>query len=211
MKLLLTLCCAATLLAGCVTNDSVYENRKAKPTVYRDIESRSAAGGIGLEARDITSVTDELFRDLISSGMFNQRKTPPRILIDSKHLINQSSARIDKDVLTDTLRTRLVRASLGKIYFVSRESIGIVEKERKLKRDGVVDTGSRSLAKATAGVDFFLRGRISSLDQVNSSTGVHDRAYSMSFELVDMEQGIIAYAMGPYQFAKFGNDDVIYR
>ncbi len=209
MRLLLIL--SAGLLAACTTTDSVYENRPAQPTTYRDIESSSAAGGIGLEARDIISVTDDMLRDLISSGLFTQRPKPPRILIDSKYLVNQSSARIDKDVLTDTLRTRLVRASLGKIYFVSRESIQAVEKERQLKRDGVVDTGSRELAKATAGIDFFMRGRISSLDQVNSSTGVHDRSYSMSFELIDAEQGIIVYAMGPYQFAKFGNDDVIYR
>ncbi len=211
MKKLLLSFALVVLLSACASTDTVYENRSAQPTVYRDVESASKAGGIGLEARDITSVTDDMFRDLISSGLFEQRSTPPRILIDSKHLVNQSSARIDKDVLTDTLRTRLVRASLGKIYFVSRESIGVVEKERKLKRDGVVDTGSRTLSKATAGVDFFMRGRISSLDQVNTSTGVHDRSYSMSFELIDMEQGIIIYAMGPYQFAKFGNDDVIYR
>jgi PBP1b-binding outer membrane lipoprotein LpoB len=209
MRLLLVL--GTALLTACTTNDTVYENRQAQPTTYRDVESRSATGGIGLESRDIISVTDDMLRDLISSGMFTQRSKPPRILIDSKHLVNQSSARIDKDVLTDTLRTRLVRASLGKIYFVSRESMQAVEKERQLKRDGVVDTGSRSLAKATAGIDFFMRGRISSLDQVNSSTGVHDRSYSMTFELVDAEQGIIVYALGPYQFAKFGNDDVIYR
>lgn len=202
---------ALSFLVACASTETVYENARGNATNYRDVESSSKAGGVGLEARDITSVVDDMYRDLLSSGLFNTRPVPPRILVDSKHLVNQSSSRIDKAILTDTLRTKLVRASLGKIYFVSRESINIVENERDLKRDGVVDVGTRGLTKATAGVDYFLRGRITSRDEVNSNSGIHDRTYSMNFELVDMEQGIIMYAMGPYEMSKFGSDDVIYR
>jgi hypothetical protein len=199
----------AALITACSTVS--YENAEGARTVYRDVQDASPAGGIGLESRDLISLTDDMMRDLLSSGILTNREIAPRVIIDAEYLSNQSSARFNKNILTDTLRTSLIRSALGKIAFVTREYAGMVEQERALKRDGVVDTGTIRMTEATAGADFRLVGRITSLDAVNTSTNVQDRTYFFTFELVDLELNVAAYAFGPYQFSKFGQEDVIYR
>jgi penicillin-binding protein activator len=196
-------------LASCST--TTYDNAAGTPTVYRDVQDASPAGGIGLEARDLVGITDDMMRDLLTSGLLTDRDVAPRVIIDAEYLSNQSTARFNKNILTDTLRTELIRNSLGRILFVTREYSGMVEAERALKRDGVVDSGTIRLTEATAGADFRLVGRISSLDAVNTSSSVQDRTYFFTFELVDLELNVAVYAFGPYEFSKFGQDDVIYR
>lgn len=199
----------ALLSAACST--TTYENAAGTPTVYRDVQSATRSGGIGIEARDILTITDDMMRDLISSGILTSRESAPRVIIDAQYITNESSARLNKNIITDTLRTELIRNSRGQIVFVTREYTEMVEKERALKRDGIVGTGTIRMTEATAGADFRLVGRISSLDAVNSQTSVQDRTYFFSFELIDLELNVALYAMGPYQFSKYGQDNVIYR
>jgi hypothetical protein len=189
----------------------MYENAPGSATVYRDVQAASPAGGIGLESRDLLSISDDMMRDFLASGMLTNREAAPRVIIDAEYLSNQSTARFNKNILTDTLRTELIRNAQGRIIFVTREYAGMVEEERALKRDGKVDSGTIRLTDATAGADFRLVGRISSLDAVNTSTNVQDRTYFFTFELVDLELNVALYAFGPYEFSKFGQDDVIYR
>lgn len=198
-------------LAGCATETVTYENAAGSPTVYRPVESSTRTGGIGIEARDILTITDDMMRDLLTSGLLANREAAPRVIIDAQYITNESSARLNKNIITDTLRTEMIRNSAGRIFFVTREYSQMVEQERALKRDGVVDTGTIRMTEATAGADFRLVGRISSLDAVNSASNLQDRTYFFSFELIDLELNVALYALGPYQFSKYGQDNVIYR
>jgi penicillin-binding protein activator len=199
-----------SFLAACGTT-TVYENAAPSHTVYRDIQSPSAAGGIGINSADIVSMTDDMMRDLMTSGILTGRAAAPRVMISSRDIKNESSARLNKNVITENLMNNLIRVSRGRVLFFNRDFHEQIEKERRLKRDGAVDSGTIRMAQATSGADYLLTGRITSMDEVNTQTGVHDKSYFFTFQLYDAEMGVPVYALGPYSIAKFGADNVVYR
>jgi PBP1b-binding outer membrane lipoprotein LpoB len=200
------------LIGGCVSNSVNYKNDVAKPTIYTSPnEMQGKTAGIGIESQDIVSVTDKMMRDMMSNHLLTNSPTPPRVIIDSKYFSNESSSRmINKNLFTDRLRVQLTRASNGRMVFVGREHIAMVEKERELKRAGVTDGGTIRTTKATAGADYRLVGRITSLDSVKVATAETSRYHQIIFEMIDMELGTIIWN-GLYEFQKTAQDDVIYH
>ena len=84
-----------------------------------------------------------MMRDLMSNKMLAGRAVSPRVIVDSKYFTNESSSRmINKKLFTDRLRFQLTRAANGRMVFVGREYIAMVEKERELKRSGMADAGT---------------------------------------------------------------------
>ena len=155
-------------------------------------------------------MTDQMVRDMLASPAFANRSAPPRIIIDSEFFRNESSSRINKNMITDRMRVYLNRAAGGRMVFVGRHYSDMVEKERALKRSGQVDAGTIRHTKATAGADFRLGGRITSLDAVSKSSGATSRYHEITFEMVDLEYDTIVWS-NIYEFRKAAQDDVIYR
>jgi penicillin-binding protein activator len=196
------------ILAGCTSTH--IDNSAGRATVYEDARSPGAIQGVGVESQDIMTVTDQMIRDVLSNAAVVGRGVAPRIIIDSEYFTNESSSRINKNMLTDRLRINLNRAANGKIVFVGREYANMVEKERELKRRGVVDGGTVRQTQATAGADFRLVGRIMSLDKMDANTQQRSRYHQITFELVDLELGTYVWS-GMYEFQKTAQDDVVYR
>ena len=186
------------------------DNVAGRPTTYIDPATRGAVSGVGVESQDILSMTDLMMRSIITSGILEGRSQPPRIIMDSKYFENQSSQAINKNLIVDKLRTGLIRSARGQVMFIARQSIGMIEKERQLKRDGQVDQATRGLTKATAGADYRLTGSIKSLDAVDRNTGTIQRYTQITFELIDLEYGAIVWS-DDFEFSKFAQDDAIYR
>ncbi len=200
---------ASGLITACATN--VVNNSAGRPTVYEDVRSSSATvQGIGIESQDIASMTDRMMRDMLANPMLAGRTPSPRVIIDSEYFTNESSTRINKNMITDRLRIELQRAAQGRMLFVGREYAGMVESERQLKRQGMTDGGTIRKTQATAGADFRLVGRITSTDAVNTASGAASRYQQISFEMLDLEYGTVVWA-GLYEFKKTAQDDVIYR
>jgi hypothetical protein len=86
----------------------------------------------------------------------------------------------------------------------------MVAQERDLKRQGVVDIGTTGLTQAQAGGDYRLGGRIVSVDQRHARSGMIQRYNQISFEMIDLERGTIVWS-GLYEFARAGQDDIVYR
>lgn len=166
--------------------------------------------GVGIESHDIVTMTDKMVRDMLANSTLAGQTTPPRVVVDAQEFKNDSPQAINKNIITDRLRVNLNRASQGRMVFVSQESARIVAKERDLKRQGVTDVGTTGLAKAQAGVDYKLVGRIASTDSRNTRTGMIQRFNQIAFEMIDMESGIIVWD-GLYDFERAGADDVVYR
>lgn len=204
------------LIGGCATpgshSDSSLDNSPGRATTYVNpgSQGRGIVNGIGIESNDIVSMTDQMVRDMLSNRLLAARTTPARIVIDAKYFRNESSSRVNKNMITDRLRIELNRAAHGRIIFVGRHYSDMVEKERALKRQGTVDAGTIRHTQATAGADFRLGGRITSLDAISKKTGAISRYHQISFEMVDLEYGTIAWS-GIYEFKKTAQDDVIYR
>ena len=186
------------------------DNVAGRPTTYIDPATRGAVSGVGVESQDILSMTDLMMRSILTSGILEGKSKPPRIIMDSKYFENQSSQALNKNLIVDKLRTGLIRSAKGRVMFLARESIAMIEKERQLKRDGQVDQGTTGLTKATGGADYRLTGRIKSLDAVDRNTGTIQRYTQITFELIDLEYGAIVWS-DDFEFSKFAQDDAIYR
>jgi len=197
---------AALGLAACSSTN----NTPGSPTVELDPATRGPVAGVGIEGQDIIGMTDRMARDMLTSPVLARRDTPPQIIIDSEYFENESAQRLNKNAITDRLRIGLNRAAQGRMIFVSRERAGMVAKERELKRQGVVDRGTTGLTQAQAGADYRLSGRITSLDSRDPRSGMIQRYNQITFEMIDLERGTVAWS-GIYEFARAAADDVIYR
>jgi curli biogenesis system outer membrane secretion channel CsgG len=198
-------------LSGCgsTSNESASIH---KSSIYNDPATVNShvVQGIGIESQDILAMTNYIMTSIISEDRIVNRSKAARVVLDSKYFTNESSSRINKNLLTDRLRIQLNNKASDKLVFVGREYISMIEKERMLKRSGTTDAGTIRTTNATAGADFRLTGRISSLDSVNSTTQLTSRYHQIIFELYDLELGTVAWN-GMYEFKKTAQDNVIYR
>ena len=192
---------------GCATSG---ENVRGKPTVYEDSSTTGRVTGTGIESQDIVAITDQMMRDMLANPMLVNRSIPARIIIDNEYLRNESTSVINTNMLTDRLRIELNRAANGRMVFVGRHYADMVQHERDLKRDSVVDSGTIRMTAAQAGADFRLGGRITSLDALDRNSGAQSRYSQISFEMVDLELGTIVWS-GLYEMRKAAQDNVIYR
>ena len=177
--------------------------KSATQATELDPGGRGAISGIGIESRDIDAMADRVVRELMSRPDFIASPQPPRIVVDTAAFYNDSSQRIDRNMIN--------RAAAGRIRFISRESMMLIQQERELKRSGIADVGTRGLTDGVAGLDFRLVGRMTSLDNRDGSSGLTQRRTQVVFELVDMETGEIPWTGEPYVILRASGDDVVYR
>jgi hypothetical protein len=175
---------------------------------YERVDELSENGGTFIESNDIVAMTDEMIRDILSNPVL-AGGPPPRVIVDSRYFDNKSNRPIDKDLIVDRLRVELQRAARGRMHFLARERIGMVEDEIALKNGGRVDGGSRGRGRV-AGADYRLSGRIKSHDTWNAHTRVRTTYNQISFEMVDLETSEIVWT-NIYDFRKSARDDVAFN
>lgn len=196
----------ALALAACEAVD----NSHGRKAAYQDPDTPGAVSGVGIEGQDIVGMTDQMMRDMLANPQLATAKTPPRVILDSTYFNNESSQRLNKNLIVDRLRIELQRAAAGRMLFVAREHADMVAQERELKRAGQVDAATTGLTRAQAGADYRLGGRISSLDSLDRKSGTAQRYNQITFELIDLESGLIVWS-NLYEFKKSAQDDVVYR
>ena len=179
----------ALMLAGCAGDGGVH-NEGGSATTYRDSSQRGPVSGVGIEGQDIVAMTDAMMRDLLQVPLLAAAATPPRVIIDAAHFTNDSSQRIDRNLIADRLRVGLARAAKGRLAFVGREHRQVVAAERDLKRSGQVDRATRAAVTRQAGADYRLVGRISTLDSRDNTTGMTQRFTQIVFDMIDLETGL---------------------
>jgi PBP1b-binding outer membrane lipoprotein LpoB len=207
-RLLASLALAASI-CGLVAAGPAEAQKRGKT---KDVDAGMAGpvAGVGIESRDLLAMSDQMVRDIMATPVLAARKVPPRVIIDSRYFTNESSQRINANLITDRLRTSLNRASDGRLVFLARQNAAMIEEERALKREGVTDSGTAGLTQAQFGADYRLTGNIASQDARSSRTGQVQRFTQINFELVDLESGAIVWS-NTYEVARTATDDVTYR
>ena len=175
-----------------------------------DPSQKGPVSGLGIEAQDIQSMSDRMVRDMLANATLANRATPPRVIVDSAYFTNESTQRINKNLITDRLRVGLNRASKGRMVFLARQNAAMMEEERALKREGVTDIGTVGMTRAQFGADYRLTGNIASTEARDARTGTMQRYTQIVFEMVDLESGAIEWS-NSYEIARAATDDVIYR
>lgn len=196
------------VLSGCVTYG--VPSAGGLPPVEVDPSTRGPVSGVGIEGHDIVSMTDQMMRDMLTNATLAGRAKAPRVVIDAGYFRNSGAQAINRDLITNRLRVNLNRASQGRMQFISRENLGMIQQERDLKRAGATDVGTTGMTQAMAGADYRLAGEISTLDERNARTGMIERYNQITFEMVDLESGAIVWS-GQYEFERAAADDVMYR
>ncbi|MDI6688701.1 MAG: hypothetical protein QME06_10835 [Desulfobacterales bacterium] len=197
----------AIFFSGCATAPKHADGTTAH---YVDPGQQSQVSGVGIESQDIINMTDKMMRDILATPLFFHPNTPPKVIIDAEYFKNESSTRINKNIITDRLRTGLNQAAHGKMMFIGREYLNMMLKELQLKQLGVIKEGESTSESKAYGGDFRLGGRISTLDSVDPKTGSFARYHQILFEMVDLNTGEIVWS-GSYNFKKVGQEDIIYR
>lgn len=166
--------------------------------------------GLGFESQDIRAMTDQMVRDLLAMPQFGNAARSPRVIIDDTRFVNESNQIVNLNLLLDRLRIELMRAAGGRILFVSRQNVDLVQEEKALKAAGAVDAGGTNPRDAMAGADFRLIGKITSQSTASNSSGVRSNYYQFSFEMLDLNTSYSVWG-NLYDLKKYGADDTIYH
>jgi penicillin-binding protein activator len=196
------------LAAGCTTHVSRVENKQGRASVYSDAATPEQYQGVGIESQDIISMSNKMMRDMITNPLLVSNAQPRRVVVDSKYFRNESSNPINVNLLTDRLRTGLLRAANGRMIFLGRHFSDMVDHERKIKSQGLVDGGTNAHAPSPMGADYRLGGRITSLESYENK--VDSRFTQVVFEMVDLESGAIVWS-GQYSFKKTAEPSIFHR
>ncbi len=167
---------SALVLAACGTVDKRI-----------DPDSPDPVGGAVLRSQDISSMADQMSRDIIAAGILRSSDPQRRISFHITSLRNDSGDVIDKEIVLTRIRTSLQR-NLGRqqvrVLDRSKESAEEVMSERAAKRSGAVDSNP-AMRGQVGGSDYVLKGTIK--DRRIQSGSMRSVYYLVTFELTDLE------------------------
>ena len=195
---------AAAALAGCTGPGVAHPNGVSVAQMKPD--DPGFVSGTGIESQDIVTVTDRMARSLLAAPVIVQAKTPPYIVIDPVE--NATRFAIDKTIFTDRIRAELNTKATGRVSFLARDHIAALEREQRLKQQGLVTASSDPNVVEFRGADYFLTGKLSG-QSTGTAQGISD--YVMfDFQLIDARTNVIVWE-GTYDMKKQGLADAAYR
>ncbi|MDP8209163.1 MAG: hypothetical protein P9M05_00010 [Candidatus Stygibacter australis] len=192
------------ILGGCAAPSGAVDVREVDPSV-----SIKGVSGLGIESKDIVTMTSKMVTDILSDPKFVSSGKVPKIIIDDRRFMNESNQMINLNMLLDRLRIELMRASNGRLEFVSRENMDIVLEEKKLEMQGYTESDD-DYSIYTAAADYRMIGKITSLSTTSNKTGIRSNYLQFSFEMLDLDQGLSIWG-NIYEVKKYGADDTIYH
>lgn len=212
MRAVLLCALVSSILSGCASAplDDAVHNTAGLEVSTVPLDRQGPISGVGISAQDIVAMSDQLVRSMLANPTLTRSDVPPQVIVDDQYFANESSQTINKKLITNRLRVALNKAANGRMVFVARHNADMVESERQLKRDGVVDIGTTGLARAVAGGDFRLSGTFATLDARSPSTGTIQRYNQVVLEMVDLERGVIVWS-DSYEVERAGRENIVYR
>lgn len=174
-----------SLFFGCVAKSNRIDVATDEP--FSDTETSS---------KDLVVVSEQMVRSLLQLPQISKSNTPPRIAFSD--VKNETNEVINKNLFIEKMRTLLLKNAAGKMVFLDREISADIENERTNKRSGNVSSGQ---SKMKSGADFFLTGKLSSIDK--QSGGSRSTYTRYAFRLTDAESTDILWE-DEYEVKKVG-------
>ncbi|HLG20011.1 MAG TPA: hypothetical protein VI895_09400 [Bdellovibrionota bacterium] len=172
-------------LLGCVASTNRVDVASDEP--FSDTETSS---------KDLVTVAQNMARSLIQLPQISNSTSPPRIAFaDVK---NETNEIINKNLFIEKMRTLLLKNAGGKMTFLDREISEQITRERESKRRGELGTSG---SKTRSGADFFLTGKLSSIDK--QAGGKRSTYTRYAFRLTDAESTDIVWE-DEYEVKKVG-------
>jgi len=174
----------ALLFIGCVASTSRVDVATDEP------------GDTETSSKDLVTVAQNMARSLVQLPQIAAAKAPPRIAFAD--IKNETNEIINKNLFIEKMRTLLIKNAVGRMVFLDRELSEQITQEREGKRRG--ELGS-SGSKIRSGADFFLTGKLSSIDKQSGSKRSTYTRYA--FRLTDAESTDILWE-DEYEVKKVG-------
>jgi PBP1b-binding outer membrane lipoprotein LpoB len=159
--------------------------------------------GTGLTSQDFRSVCSRMASSMVQKEQIQKASTPPKIALLAVE--NNTNDYIDADEFTHKMRTMLIQHCGEKIVFLDRAVTDQIEKERRDKRRGKITSAGD---QDRLGADFFLTGRIASIDRV--AGGGMSTYFRLSFRLTDAASSAIVWE-DEYEIKKASTVSSVYR
>ncbi|MFH1262841.1 MAG: hypothetical protein V1495_05295 [Pseudomonadota bacterium] len=154
-------------------------------------------GDTETSSKDLVTVAQNMSRSLVQLPQISSAKTPPRIAFaDVK---NETNEIINKNMFIEKMRTLLLKNAGGRMIFLDREISEQISTERNSKRSGQLGSSG---SKIRSGADFFLTGKLSSIDK--QAGGKRSTYTRYAFRLTDAESSDILWE-DEYEVKKVGS------
>lgn len=206
-KISLSLLSLASIIAmtGCaVSGDGGFPAGRLPARVNVDEPDR--ASGLGPESQDLVAIAERMARSLVRVPEIANTDGAPKVILEP--VINETRFPINKDIFLTRMRVTLNRNARGRMIFLGRTRIAALEKERELKRGGLVTGGAAATVNEFLGADYILTGRLQSIS-ARGPRGNSDYIL-YSFQLLDTRTTRIVWEDFA-EIKKEGLDDVVYR
>jgi len=211
MKLLLSrisipICGAAlaALVAGCAS--SGVKNPSGVSVTHMNADEQGFVAGTGMESQDLVMVTDKMARSILSIPQIGNAPTPPTVVLDP--VDNQTRFPINKEIFLTRIRAQLNSKARGKVMFLARSQMEMLEKERNRKREGSVTASADPSVQEFKGADYFLTGTLQGLS-TRTAAGTSDYLL-YDFHLIDARTSAIVWEDSA-EMKKQGLEDAAYR
>ena len=205
-KLTIPVCSVAVLalVSGCAS--SGVKNPSGVPVTQMKADEQGFVAGTGMESQDLVMVTDKMARSILAIPQIANAPTPPTIVLDP--VDNQTRFPINKDIFLTRIRAQLNSKALGKVMFLARSQMEVLEKERNRKREGSVTASSDPTVQEFKGADYFLTGTLQGMS-TRTKAGTSDYIL-YNFHLIDARTSAIVWE-DMAEIKKQGLEDAAYR
>src|ERR1035437_54436 len=165
----------AVLVAGCAS--SGVKNPSGVSVTHMTADEQGFVAGTGVESQDMVMVADKMARSILAIPQIASAPTPPTIVLNP--VDNQTRFPINKDIFLTRIRLQLNSKAMGKVMFLARNQMEVLEKERNLKRQGAVTASADPGGLGIQGRGLFPH-RLAARD-VPPHHGGHKRLHSLRF------------------------------
>lgn len=154
-------------------------------------------------SKDLAAIAEKMTKSMLQIYQINSSSKPVRIAFaDVK---NETNEILNKNLFIEKMRTLLLKNAQGRMIFLDREISESIANEREQKRSGELSSTS---SRIKSGADFFLTGKLSSIDKVSGNQRSNYTRYS--FRLTDAETTDILWE-DEYEVKKVGSAGIYDR
>lgn len=170
---------AALSLVACSGPQVRYGDAKAVETV-----------GVNYGSTDLQAIGESMARSLLQSKAISGSKDAPIVTV--AEVKNKTSEYIDTRVITDKIRTQLVKSGQVRFAVNVNEMQNQVDELKRQNQSGLYKNSTISKTGNMQGAKYRIEGSISSIIKQNKN--VKDVFYIFNLNLINNESGLIEWA-----------------
>jgi len=151
-------------------------------------------------SKDLQTVAQNMSRAILGLQQVQSSTTPPRIAFAD--VVNETNEIINQNLFIEKMRTLLLKNAQGRLVFLDRGLSQQIFQEREMKGSGMYSGQPQGMV---SGADYFLTGKLSSIDKVSGSKRSTYTRYA--FRLTDANTSVIIWE-DDYETKKMGSAGV---